>query len=161
MTKNKNEELFVDTNSYWNSVYGSQWWIVFTNDIGGHLNKELKKQGATKGEIKFYAGHLKYTAARVNNIELKNGKNFNVVVFDINKYSPATGVHEAFHIVKDILYKRGLRVDESVSSEEAWAYMLGNVYESIYANHKISSMNYKNFKKEQALLKKQNNEKTQ
>lgn len=148
MTGSKNkEEYWTLAWDYDNNIYSHHWDIIFTNDMKKHLKDTLIEKGATEKEIKRQLP-TRDTVAQVNVIRLKNKKAFNVVLFDITKYSSNTGVHEAFHMVKEMLYPRGLRLDNSGSSEEPWAYLLGNVYQNIESAYKHSLVKYKAFKKE-------------
>jgi len=154
------EKLFTHVADYDNSIYHHNWQIVFTNNLKQEITETLKSNGATEKEIKHHLPYSKNVCAQVTNVKLKNGKSWNLVIFDINRYTNNTGVHEAFHVVKDILFPRGMEIDKTASSEEPYAYLLGNVFDAIHITYKVALIKYKEFKKQNNARTRDNDKKS-
>lgn len=146
MSKKNKKDPFFYFAEYNINVYNHVWWIIFTNDIDAHLKHQLGIDFKfTKKQIKPWLIASEDVAAQVCVFEEKK-LHCSIAIFNIDKYKNHIGVHEAFHMVKKTLYPRGLFLDDTSSSEEPYAYLLGDCYRAIDDVYQGAKTNYETFK---------------
>ena len=111
-TKNKVEEVFVITDHIFEDAIS----VIFTDNINESVEWQCKHWGINPVKYIIKDGESHAAVFYVKEPELRA----TWVIFDINNIDTGIIVHEIFHLVQDLLYKRDIKLSRATG--EVFAY---------------------------------------
>lgn len=144
MTGSKQVKTWGSIDTFEVEIYKAKWHFIFCDDLDEHLKELLSANGMSELQISEY----KIGSNTNGCVFLVDEKDWYFCMFDIRKFSVGLAVHEAFHVAKMILFERGVKLEESISTEEPYAYLLEYLTTKIMEFHKKRLPEYKQYKKD-------------